>query len=67
MAFSSHQLENNLENSALHLASQFGSFECAKMLFEKGADRFIRNKKGKTALDIAKELKECEIANLLRY
>lgn len=42
-------------DTALILASLFGNSEIVKMLLEAGADWTIKNKSGKTALDIARE------------
>ena len=47
---------NNNGNSPLHYSSIFGQAECVRLLvFEYHAPVFIRNKAGKTALDLAKD------------
>lgn len=42
-------------DTALHDASRFGHDTVAKSLLDKGADKSIKNKDGKTAADVAKD------------
>ncbi len=46
---------DSLGSTPLHYAAQFGSEEMCRLLLQLGADRAMRNRKGKTALDVAKE------------
>jgi cytohesin len=50
----------------LHEAAKKGSKELVEMLLAKGADANAKNKKGKTALDLATENKREEAAGVLR-
>ena len=51
--------------TALMWAAAKGQVEAVKLLLNKKADKKIKNKKGKTALDIAKELNRKEIERIL--
>jgi len=46
--------QSNGGNTALHAAACMGFGDAAKLLLEKGADRTIKNKEGKTAAQAAK-------------
>jgi len=46
--------QSNGGNTALHAAACMGFYDAAKLLLEKGADRTIKNKEGKTAAQAAK-------------
>ena len=61
---------NILGQTALMRAARNGRVECARALLAGGADRTLRatggNWKGKTALEIAEEEGQAEVAALLR-
>ena len=44
----------NKDFSRLHLAARWGNDEIARLLLEKGADIYVRNRRGSAALDIAR-------------
>jgi len=46
--------QSNGGNTALHAAACMGFYDATKLLLEKGADRTITNKEGKTAAQAAK-------------
>jgi ankyrin repeat protein len=52
--------------TALHRAVKSGNFESVRLLVEKGADREIKGKDGKTPLQVAKSLGLEDIAGILR-
>jgi ankyrin repeat protein len=58
-------LQNKKGNTALILASFLGYSEIVKLLLEAGADRNIKDKDGKTALDYAKENYDNQIIKLI--
>ena len=51
--------------TALMRASYMGHDGIVKLLLNNGADKFIKNSEGKTALDLAKEYKQEKIIELL--
>lgn len=53
-------------NSALMLAAQKGSAELCNMLIHAGADPWMKNKQGKTALTMAEERSHPEATGILR-
>ncbi len=57
---------DKLGNSALHYATQADNKEVVKELLKAGADSSLRNKKDKTAQDIARELGHNEVLSVLR-
>jgi len=52
-------------NTLLHLATRRGQRKAAAMLLEKGADPTLANHEGRTALDIARERGDTELARVL--
>ena len=58
-------LQNKKGNTALILASFLGYSKIAELLLKAGADRDIKDKAGKTALDYAKENYDNQIKKLL--
>jgi ankyrin repeat protein len=58
------RLENDL--TLLMWAAGYGRDEVAKLLLERGADRSLRDNRGKTAADIARELHFASLAQLLQ-
>ena len=55
----------DVNETALHKACWQGSTECVKELLAHGADTSIKNKCGKTPLDIAKEEKNQAVIDFL--
>ena len=55
---------NNDGNTPLHTAVQYSNIESIKTLLELGANKSIKNKQGKTPIDIVKEKKKNEIMEL---
>ena len=52
-------------NSVLHIAAKIGAVEIIKFYLANKVDKRIRNNQGKTALDIAREVKNTDVAKLL--
>jgi hypothetical protein len=52
--------------TALHMAARRGNTVAAKALLECGADKFLRDRRGDTALDRAINCKKVDVAELLR-
>ncbi len=50
-----HRVAPGSHSTALHFAAGWGRAEVVKVLLEKGAERAVKNKAGKTALDLARE------------
>jgi hypothetical protein len=59
-------VQDNYGDTALHDAAKFGHPTVAKILIEAGADTRIRNKEGKTPLDLATEHSKPEVLALLK-
>ncbi len=58
---------NNNGNTPLHTATLFGQARCAGLLFQKyNAPLFVRNKDGKTALDLAKAQRSHKIVTIFK-
>src|SRR5690349_11883459 len=59
---------NGYEDSArvrlLHFAVLHKALECAKLLIAAGADPFVKNSDGQSALDVAQELKRQQFVSL---
>lgn len=53
-------------NTLLHKAVYVGDYSAAKLLIIKGIDMLAKNKRNKTALDIARKLKHKDIVLLLK-
>ena len=58
--------QTNGGNTAVHVAASFERKECTELLLKHGADKKIKNKRGKTALDIAKGYGGTELIELLK-
>ena len=54
------------ERGALSIAAFHGHREIVDLLLEKGADVNAKNKKGQTALTIAKKMKHADIVQILQ-
>ena len=52
-------------DTALHRAASWGRVDTVRLLLQHGADKTIRNKIGKTPLDLAKENAQTEVVNTL--
>ena len=63
---SDFQLATNEGSTPLHAAALCGHSECARELISAGADVSVLNSKGKTALQIAEENNNHDVARLLR-
>uniref|UniRef100_A0A4W4HAT6 Ankyrin repeat, SAM and basic leucine zipper domain-containing protein 1 n=1 Tax=Electrophorus electricus TaxID=8005 RepID=A0A4W4HAT6_ELEEL len=65
----SHRAELNTQDesghTALMVAVQYGQERAVLKLLQLGADRSIKTKAGKTAADLAKELKQPQVCDLL--
>ncbi|XP_064398130.1 serine/threonine-protein phosphatase 6 regulatory ankyrin repeat subunit A-like [Halichondria panicea] len=58
---------NNNGNTPLHTATIYGQAHCARLLLQKyNAPLFVRNKDGKTALDLAKLQRSHEIVAIFK-
>ena len=57
--------QQNYGNTALHWAAYYGRLAIATRLLEGGADLTLRDKDGKTALDIARSQGHSEVVALL--
>jgi len=58
--------KDNYGNTPLHYCGTTpGSYAAAKVLLENGADPTIKNQRGKTPLDLANEVKNYKVANLM--
>jgi ankyrin repeat protein len=59
------KMDPNVQDSngdtALHDASRFGHTEVVKALLAEGAEKNIKNSKGKTASDVAKDYEKMEV------
>ena len=53
-------------DTALHDAARFGHIEVVKQLLAGKTDTTIRNKAGKTALDLANEMDKADVAALIK-
>lgn len=58
-------LRTKTGDTALIAAASWGQTEVVKRLLDAGADKSVRNEKGKTALDIAREKRHTQIVALL--
>ncbi len=58
--------QDELGNTALMYAVQFGTAWSVEQLMEGNPDRGLKNKSGRTAFDIAKRLSKTEIMDLVR-
>lgn len=47
---------NSSKNTALHIASKYGHIDQCEMLLKAGADATIRNRDGKSAVDVAGDI-----------
>ena len=57
---------DNDGNTALHYAAYCGKIQVVEALLNAGADKAVKNKFGKTALDEAQEKNHPAIVKLLR-
>ena len=53
--------------TALMAAACYGRVEIAKMLLEKGADQYVKDSKGFTAIDFARKMNKKSVLELLDY
>jgi len=53
-------------NTALHIATLNNNIDVVKLLLENGADKEIKNKNEKTALDFAKKAWFLELKEILK-
>jgi ankyrin repeat protein len=56
---------NEAGDTALNAAIVYGYNDIVKFLIEKGADKYIKNKEGKAALDVAKDNQNQEAIKIL--
>jgi ankyrin repeat protein len=53
--------------TALHYAGQAGQLKCVGLLIAAGADKELKNKKGKTAYNRAIEQKKMAVAEMIAH
>lgn len=59
-------IQNKYGETALMLAAEHDHIDAVKKLLEHGANRFLKNNRKQTAIDIALETKNPEIADLIK-